>query len=73
MTHDARGPLAARVFHCEKGCRVDAVWSAPATCRVALGRGRECGLPLYRLGELPDQVQRALNPLKASKKAAKKS
>lgn len=60
----------ARVYMCEKGCRVDAVWSQPATCRVRIGRRRECGLPLYRIDELPEQVVRALNPLKASKKAS---
>lgn len=66
-------PLSTRVYLCEKGCRVDAIWSAPSVCRVSLGRGWECGLPLYRLGQLPEQVQRALNPLKASKKAARKA
>lgn len=63
--------LTGRVYMCEKGCRVDAIWTVPTVCRVKLGRRRECGLPLYPLGELPEQVQRALNPLKASKKASR--
>ena len=64
--------MVTRVYLCEKGCRVDAIWSQPAVCRVRLGRRRECGLPLHRVGELPAQVERALNPLKASKKASRK-
>lgn len=63
--------LTSRVYLCEKGCRVYSLWTVPEVCHVALGRGRECGLPLYRTGELPEQVQRALNPLKASKKASR--
>lgn len=62
----------ARVYMCEKGCRVDSIWSEPTTCQVQLGRRRICGLPLFRASELPEQVQRALNPLKASKKASRK-
>jgi hypothetical protein len=61
----------ARVYTCEKGCRVDAIWSDPQTCRVRLGRRRECGLALYRIGELPEPIRRALNPLKASKKSSR--
>jgi hypothetical protein len=63
--------MVARVYTCEKGCRVVALWSYPTVCRVRLGRRRECGLALYRAGERPEQVQRALNPLKASKKASR--
>ena len=63
--------LTSRVHLCEKGCRVHSIWTVPETCRVTLGRNRECGLPLYRIGELPEQVQRALNPAKASKKASR--
>ncbi len=58
----------ASVYVCEKGCRVESIWSAPTTCRAKLNRREECGLPLYRVGELPEQVERALNPLKASKR-----
>ncbi|MGD9695680.1 MAG: hypothetical protein AB7V42_08480 [Thermoleophilia bacterium] len=60
----------ASVYRCEKGCTVYALWSMPGTCRVRLGRRRECGLPLYRLGDLPERVARALDPLKASKRGA---
>ncbi|MGD9571501.1 MAG: hypothetical protein AB7V62_06455 [Thermoleophilia bacterium] len=60
----------AKVFLCEKGCRVESIWSVPTTCRVKLGRREECGLPLHRIGELPESVQRTLNPLKASKRSS---
>ena len=62
------GPRVARVYFCEKGCRVESIWSVPQVCRVKLNRREECGLPLYPIGELPEQVERALNPLKASKR-----
>lgn len=69
------GPAAgrqAKVFLCERGHRTVAVWSAPTACHARPTRsGDECGRPLYPIGELPDQVQKALNPLKASKKASK--
>lgn len=61
----------AKVFLCERGHRTLAVWSAPSTCRAHVSRRAECGRPLYPIGELPEQVQKALNPLKASKKASK--
>lgn len=60
--------MTASVYLCEKGCRVYSVWSTPQVCRVKLTRRTECGLPLYPADELPEQVQRALNPLKASKR-----
>lgn len=63
----------ARVFLCERGHRTDALWSTPAVCHARpLRHGAECGRQLYPIGELPEQVQKALNPLKASKKASKK-
>lgn len=68
------GPAAgrqAKVFLCERGHRTVAVWSAPTTCHAHLTRRTECGRQLYPIGELPEQVQKALNPLKASKKASK--
>lgn len=69
------GPAAGRqatVFLCERGHRTVAVWSAPTTCHARPTRsGAECGRQLYSIGELPEQVQKALNPLKASKKASK--
>jgi hypothetical protein len=69
------GPAAgrqAKVFLCERAHRTVAVWSDPTTCHARPTRsGGECGRPLYPIGELPEQVQKALNPLKASKKASK--
>jgi hypothetical protein len=69
------GPAAGRqatVFLCDRGHRTVAVWSQPTTCHARPTRsGGECGRQLYPIGELPDQVQKALNPLKASKKASK--
>ena len=69
------GPAAGRqatVFLCDRGHRTVAVWSQPTTCHARPTRsGGECGHQLYPIGELPDQVQKALNPLKASKKASK--
>ena len=62
----------AKVYLCDRGHRTVAVWSAPTTCHARPTRsGGECGRPLYPIGELPDQVQKALNPLKASKKGSK--
>ncbi len=62
----------AKVLLCERGHRTVAVWSAPTVCHARPTRsGPECGRPLYPIGELPEQVQKALNPLKASKKASK--
>ena len=62
----------AKVFLCERGHRTVAVWSTPTTCHARPTRsGGECGRPLYSIGELPEQVQKALNPLKASKKASR--
>jgi hypothetical protein len=69
------GPAAgrqAKVYLCERGHRTVAVWSTPTTCHARPTRsGDDCGRPLYPIGELPEQVQKALNPLKASKKASK--
>ena len=69
------GPAAgrqAKVYLCERGHRTVAIWSEPTTCRAHPTRRTECGRQLYPIGELPEQVQKALNPLKASKKASKK-
>ena len=68
------GPAAgrqAKVYLCERGHRTVAIWSEPTTCRARPTRRTECGRPLYPIGELPEQVQKALNPLKASKKGPK--
>ncbi len=71
---DERTPgRQARVYLCERGHRTDALWSTPTSCHARpLRSGAECGRQLYPIGELPEQVQKALNPLKASKKASKK-
>ncbi|MEZ0284119.1 MAG: hypothetical protein ACAH79_02645 [Thermoleophilia bacterium] len=62
----------AKVYLCDRGHRTVAIWSAPTTCHTRPTRsGGECGRPLYSIGELPEQVQKALNPLKASKKGSK--
>jgi hypothetical protein len=62
----------ARVFLCDRGHRTVAVWSEPTTCHARPTRsGGDCGRQLYPIGELPEQVQKALNPLKASKKGSK--
>ena len=63
----------ARVFLCERGHRVTALWRVPTICPGKITRsGPPCGQPLYAIGQLPEQVQKALNPLKASKKSSKK-
>jgi hypothetical protein len=62
----------AKILLCERGHRTVALWSAPTNCHARPTRsGPECGRQLYPIGELPEQVQKALNPLKASKKASK--
>ena len=61
-----------RVYVCERGHRTNSIWSTPTTCQAKpLRSGPVCGRQLYPIGELPEQVQKALNPLKASKKASK--
>lgn len=71
------GPRAreglATLYLCERGHRTLAIWSeAPTTCHARPTRkGPECGRPVYHSTELPEQVQKALNPLKASKKSSK--
>jgi hypothetical protein len=62
----------AKVYLCDRGHRTVAMWSEPTSCHARPTRsGGECGHQLYPIGELPEQVQKALNPLKASKKASK--
>lgn len=66
------GGRQARILLCERGHRTAAIWSEPTVCHARPTRsGAECGRQLYPIGELPEQVQKALNPLKASKKASK--
>ncbi len=63
----------ARVYVCERGHRTTTLWGQPTECQARPVRTAPvCGLPLYHITELPEQVQKALNPLKASKKGAKK-
>ncbi len=71
---EAFGPVrVARVFVCEKGHRTTTLWGEPDICQAQpLRSGPTCGMKLYHITELPEQVQKALNPLKASKKASKK-
>ena len=72
--NEAFGPVrVARVFVCEKGHRTTTLWGEPDICQAQpLRSGPSCGMKLYHITELPEQVQKALNPLKASKKASKK-
>jgi hypothetical protein len=66
------GGRQASILLCERGHRTAAIWSEPTVCHARPTRsGPECARPLYPIGELPEQVQKALNPLKASKKASK--
>lgn len=71
------GPRAregvATLYLCERGHRTLAVWSEPpSTCHARpLRSGPECGRPVYHSTELPEQIQKALNPIKASKKSSK--
>jgi hypothetical protein len=72
----ATGPRAreglATLYLCERGHRTLSIWSAaPTTCRAPISSREECGRPVYHSTELPEQVQKALNPLKASKKSSK--
>jgi hypothetical protein len=71
---EAFGPVrVARVYVCERGHRTTTLWGEPDLCQAQpLRHGPACGLTLYHITELPEQVQKALNPLKASKKASKK-
>ncbi len=71
------GPRArtglATLYLCERGHRTLAIWSdAPSTCHARpTHAGGECGRPVYHSTELPETVQKALNPIKASKKSSK--
>lgn len=72
----AAGPRAreglATLYLCERGHRTLSIWSeAPSVCHAPISAKAECGRPVYHSTELPEQVQKALNPLKASKKSSK--
>lgn len=61
----------ARVFLTETGYRVISLWSDPENVPLRAGRhGDMVAHQLYPVGDLPEKVQRALNPLKASKKSS---
>lgn len=61
----------ARVFLTESGYRVVSLWSDPEEVELRAGRhGAMVAHQLYPVGDLPEKVQRALNPLKASKKSS---
>ncbi len=68
------GARVAKVYLCERGHRTMTLWGkVPEVCQARPTRhGGVCGLPIYHMTELPEQVQKALNPLKASKKKAGK-
>jgi hypothetical protein len=69
----AASARVAKVFFCDRGHRTTSLWSTPTNCRARpVKSAPECGRQLFEVGALPDQVVKALNPLKASKKAAKK-
>jgi hypothetical protein len=63
----------AQLYLCERGHRTLILWGEPpATCNARKTRNEVCGLTLYHSTELPEQVQKALNPIKASKKKSGK-
>jgi hypothetical protein len=67
------GRREALVYLCERGHRTLVLWGEPpAQCNARIARTTLCGRPIYHMTELPEQVQKALNPLKASKKKAGK-
>ena len=67
-------PRNAGVYICRNGHRTVAFWSVPETCsRKPVHTQPACGLPVVPLADAPaDAKEKMLNPLKASKKAAKK-
>jgi len=69
----APGRREAQLYLCERGHRTLILWGdPPATCNARKTRNEVCGLTLYHSTELPEQVQKALNPIKASKKKSGK-
>ena len=67
------GPAVARVYICKHGHRTISLWSVPETCLRRV-KGHICGESVVPLADAPaDAKEKMLNPLKASKKAAKKS
>ena len=69
----APGRREAQLYLCERGHRTLILWGdPPVTCNARKTRNEVCGLTLYHSTELPEQVQKALNPIKASKKKSGK-
>lgn len=69
----AEGPSVARVYICKHGHRTVSLWSIPETCLRRV-KGHICSEAVGPLADAPaDAKEKMLNPLKASKKAAKKS
>ena len=67
------GPAVAHVYICKHGHRTISLWSVPETCLRRV-KGHICGETVVPLADAPaDAKEKMLNPLKASKKAAKKS
>ena len=67
------GPTVARVYICKHGHRTISLWQVPETCLRRV-KGHICGEATVPLADAPaDAKEKMLNPLKASKKAAKKS
>ena len=63
----------ALVYLCERGHRTLVLFGEPpATCNARINRRELCGRQIYHMTELPEQVKKALNPIKASKKKAGK-
>ena len=64
----------ANVYICKDGHRTVALWTVPDACaHVRVRVQGPCGLPIVPLGDAPaDAKEKMMNPLKASKKAAKK-
>lgn len=69
----AEDPSVARVYICKHGHRTVSLWSVPENCLRRV-KGHVCGEAVVPLADAPaDAKEKMLNPLKASKKAAKKS
>ncbi len=69
----AEAPSVARVYICKHGHRTVSLWSVPETCLRRV-KGHICGEAIVPLADAPaDAKEKMLNPLKASKKSAKKT
>ncbi len=69
----AEAPSVARVYICKHGHRTVSLWSVPETCLRRV-KGHVCGEAVVPLADAPaDAKEKMLNPLKASKKSAKKT